>query len=153
MPFDRTRDLAVFIIGGITVGVDILVVFLFSVTPTAPMWLSLTLTGVLGVVIIASYLQATRTYLLTPARRDSDQEKPVRQRVSDVIVSVTVLGPMTVLVGIIGGSLLTALVRAGGPDPSFGGEEPLRRQLMRWSKRNREFLRTRGEGELPIRLE
>lgn len=153
MPFERTRDLVVFLIGGIIACIDVLVVYLFSVTPTAPMWLSLTMTGVLGAIILGSYLQATRSYLLTPARRRPTQAHRSGARIAEVIVSITILGPMTVIVGTIGGALLTGLTRAGGPDPAFGAEEPLRRHLLRWRRRNRAFLRRRGEGELPLRLE
>ena len=153
MPFEQTRDLAVFIIGGIIVCIDILVVLFFSVTPTAPMWLSLTLTGVLGVIIVVSYVKATRAYLLKPVHGDSVQQHQSRQPIADVIVSVTVLGPMTIIVGTIGGAILTVLARAGGPDLSFGEDTPLRKQLLQWRKRNRTFLQTKGQGELPLRLD
>lgn len=151
MPFERTRDLVVFLIGGIIACIDILVVYLFSVTPTAPMWLSLTVTGVLSAIIVGSYLYASRSYLLTPARRRPVQARRSGTRIAEVIVSITILGPMTVIVGTIGGALLTGLARAGGPDPAFGADEPLRRHLFRWRERNRAFLRSRGE--LPLRLE
>jgi hypothetical protein len=77
-------------------------------------------------------------------------EKSGVVRVAEIVVSVTVLTGVTVVLGSIGGIVLTVVATLGGPDPKTTDDELLRHRLLDWIQRNRDFMRNNGRGTLPL---
>lgn len=143
---------AIFLLGSVIVIIDIIVIYFFSTTPTTPPLLTYALTGILGAIIGVSYLYTARVYLFNSAGQDTPVRGHTLGRMAEMIVSVTVLGPMTIAVGTTGGILLTLFARIGLFDPHIDEAVPLRTRLLTWSRRNRAFLSSRGAEELPLHL-
>lgn len=86
----------------------------------------------------------------TGAAADTD-EKPLRTRAWQLVVSITILTGVSVVVGYGGGLLLWICARFGGPDPTDEHGQLWRDRLLDWPDRNRAFMRRNGHGELPLR--
>ncbi len=76
-------------------------------------------------------------------------EKPLLKRALQLIVSICLMTAVTVILGYGGGLLLTIIAGAGGPNPRTEDGDPLKDRLLDWPDKNREFMKSNGEGELP----
>lgn len=140
-----------FILAGVIVVIaDIAVIYLFTTTPTTPPGFTYVMTVTLGGCIGISYLYTVRRYLLTSTETATGPNDSALGQAAELVVSVTVLGPITVLLGTVGGLFLELIARIGGPDPVTDNSEPWRVRLRRWPKRNRAFLRSKGRESVPM---
>jgi hypothetical protein len=73
-----------------------------------------------------------------------------RTRYVRVLVSVAVLGGVTVVLGY-GGWLLLTVSTLVGYDPRTDDGDRLRDRLLSWPERNRSVMRTNGRESLPLR--
>lgn len=102
--------------------------------------------AVTAAVLGGSFLHVAHVHLFGAG---GSGEKSAATRAAEVVFSITVLVLLTALAYPAG--LFLAIVAAlGGPDPRTADGEALRVRLLRWVERNREFMRTNGEGELPV---
>jgi hypothetical protein len=85
---------------------------------------------------------------MTQATTDGSS-KPFTTRLVQLVVSITVLTFLSVVVGYLGGFVLTIVASLGGPDPTTEDGDPLRERLLDWPQRNREFMKRNGHGEFP----
>jgi len=81
----------------------------------------------------------------------SNQESGVMERIGLLIVSICVMTFVTVVVGYGGWLVLRISAAIGGPDPRNEDGERLRDRLLAWPQRNRDFIRSNGRGDLPLR--
>lgn len=72
-------------------------------------------------------------------------------RFGKLSISIAVLTFVTVLIGYGGWILLTVSAKLGGPDPETDDGDLLRKRLLAWPDRNREFMRNNGHGTLPLK--
>ena len=80
-----------------------------------------------------------------------DQMPSRRTRYVRVLVSVAVLGGVTVVLGYGGWLLLTVSATLVGYDPRTDDGDRLRDRLLSWPERNRSVMRTNGRESLPLR--
>lgn len=128
---------------------DVAAIFLLLATSGMPTPITFAGTAIVAVVIGGSFLQ-----VLLARRGSSPTDDPASStghRLARVVVSITVLSGVTVLLGYGGGLLLWASANLGGPDPTLEDGDLLRDRLLDWPDRNREFMRSNGHGELPLR--
>lgn len=104
-----------------------------------------------AVVVGGSSLFVASSRVFESGSPGDSTDKSSLRRVSEVIVSVSVLTAVTALLGAVGGLGLTAVAKLGGPDPKTADGELLRNRLLGWVQRNRDFMRNDGRGELPLR--
>jgi hypothetical protein len=78
-------------------------------------------------------------------------DESVLVRFGKLSVSIVVLTGVTVVVGYGGWALLTISAKLGGPDPETTDGDLLRKRLLAWPERNREFMRNNGHGDLPLK--
>lgn len=72
-------------------------------------------------------------------------------RLANVVVSVVVLVPATVVLGYGGWAVLTLTARLAGYDPETTDGDLLRNRLLAWPDRNRDVMRTDGRVEPPLK--
>lgn len=87
-------------------------------------------TAATGIIVGGSSLYVARRSLSASDSVLESGEKPESTRVTEVIVSVTVLSALTVLLGSIGGVGLTILARLGAPGPKTPDGELFRNRLL-----------------------
>ena len=80
-----------------------------------------------------------------------DQMPSRRTRYVRVLVSVAVLGGVTVVLGYGGGLFLTVSATLVGYDPRTDDGDKLRNRLLSWPERDRSVMRTNGRESLPLR--
>lgn len=78
-------------------------------------------------------------------------DESVLVRFGKLSVSIAVLTFVTVVIGYGGWALLTISATLGGPDPKTTDGDVLRKRLLAWPQRNREFMRNNGHGTLPVK--
>ena len=151
MSSSNLRDPLVFLGGSLIVVADIAAIYLLTATPTAPAGLPFVMTVILGGMIGISYLYAASRHLTVPPDEPVRSPKAAAGQSAELIVSVTVIGPMSVVYGTLGGWLLEVIARLGGPDPIDEDERPWRNRLRKWRTRNREFMQSTDRKALPMR--
>lgn len=137
----------VFVVGIAVVAIEVGGVYAGAITRGAPDGIAYGLPAVVAVVIGGSFL--TVAYRSRTDRR-SPSDRSTLTRASELVVAIAV---MTVLTGVayVVGLVLSVVARLGGPDPHTADGDPLRRRLLGWVERNRDFMRSNGMGELPLR--
>jgi len=88
--------------------------------------------------------------MVTGDDAETDAESTI-MRFGKLSVSIGVLTFVTVVLGYGGWGLLTVSATLGGPDPETNGGELLRKRLLAWPERNRNFMRNDGHGTLPLK--
>jgi hypothetical protein len=78
-------------------------------------------------------------------------DESVLVRFGKLSVSIVILTGVTVVVGYGGWALLTISAKLGGPDPETTDGDLLRKRLLAWPERNREFIRNNGHDTLPLK--
>ena len=81
----------------------------------------------------------------------SGQERGLLRRIGLLSVSICVMTFVTVVVGYGGWLLLRISAAIGGPDPQTEEGALLRNRLLAWPQRNRDFIRSNGRRDLPLR--
>lgn len=143
-PFDVVRFVVFFAV----ILIEIAGVFLILVTGDVPDLVVLLGTATTAIIIggSAAVVASRRRFGFEPS-----DEKSVLTRVTELVVSVTVLTGVTVVLGSVGGLVLTIIANMGGPDPRTDNDELLRDRLLDWVKRNRDFMERNGQGTLPLK--
>lgn len=151
-----TARWAVFVAGFLFVALDVVLVYALIAPSVSPAVAS-GVTAATAVVIGGSFLDVLRRQLSgtagpsdAPGMDSSTGGKSTFARATDVVVATTVLVPLGVFVGNLGGLALWLSASVGGPDPTTDDGDLLRDRLVSWSGRNRAFLRENGRGELPL---
>lgn len=145
-----TPGIPTLLLGLVMVLVDVVVVYTLLATGGIPAIAVYGATGLVAVVVGGSFLAVFGRRLLGSAPASGAEPSTVT-RVVRVVVSLTVLTGVTSLLGYGGGLLLALSAAVGGPDPRTDDGDLLRDRLLDWPERNREFMRTNGRGELPLR--
>jgi hypothetical protein len=105
-------------------------------------------TGLVAAVLVGALLLVVGRQAVTETP-DAAGDKPTLTRAAELTVSITVLTLLTA-VAFVCGLALAFVAGVDGPDPRTDDGDRLRDRLLAWSDRNREFMRTNGEGELPL---
>ncbi|GAA0681643.1 hypothetical protein GCM10009020_33380 [Natronoarchaeum mannanilyticum] len=103
-----------------------------------------------ALVVGGSFLAVVGRHGVGAGSTTDADDKSRFARLSELVVSVSVLTAVTVLLGSVGGLVLTIIATLGGPDPKTADGELLRDRLLSWVQRNREFMRHNGRGRLPL---
>ena len=88
---------------------------------------------------------------MTPDQEPAAPDPPLHRRVTNVVVSIVVLAPVTVVLGYGGWTVLSLTARLAGYDPEASAGDRLRDRLLAWPDRNRDVMRTNGGAPLPLK--
>lgn len=130
--------------------VDVAVVYALLASLDAPAAATYGATALVLAVVGGSFLAVVARRMLGSDGAGDPADESTAARVTDVIFAVTVLTGVTVLLGSVGGLLLTLVASLGGPDPETADGDLLRQRLLEWADRNRAFVGSDGRGELPL---
>lgn len=88
---------------------------------------------------------------MTPDQKPDAPDTTFTGRLVNVVVSIVVLVPVTVVVGYGGWAALTLTARLVGYDPETADGALLRNRLLAWPDRNRDVMRTDGRVDPPLK--
>ncbi len=88
---------------------------------------------------------------MTPNQGPDAPDTRFTDRLTNVVVSVVVLVPVTVAFGYGGWAVLALTARLAGYDPETDDGDLLRNRLLAWPDRNRDVMRTNGRVQPPLK--